>query len=201
MGSKVLKIAKQNGVLGGTIFLGKGTVKNRLLQILDLCDIKKEIVVMITDQKTAQIALEDLANHLHLQKPNHGIAFSTSVTNFIGAVNCEYQEIPKNRGSEKSMYDAIFVVVDKGRAELVMDAATSSGARGGTIINARGSGINETSKLFSMEIEPEKELVLILSAHHLTEAIVAAVREKLEIDKPGKGIIFVQNVDQAYGIV
>ena len=33
LGSKVLKIAKQEGISGGTVLLGKGTVKNRLLEI------------------------------------------------------------------------------------------------------------------------------------------------------------------------
>ena len=65
-----------------------------------------------------------------------------------------------------------------------MDAATEAGARGGTIINARGSGIHETSKLFAMEIEPEKEIVLIISEVAQAESITSAIREKMKIDEP-----------------
>jgi nitrogen regulatory protein PII len=51
-----------------------------------------------------------------------------------------------------------------------------------------------------MEIEPEKEMVMILSKKDITDAIVSSIRKKLEIDVPGNGIIFVQNVVQSYGI-
>jgi len=106
----------------------------------------------------------------------------------------------ETRGVNDNMYKAVFTVVDRGKAELVMDAAKKAGARGGTIINARGSGIHETSKLFSMEIEPEKEIVLILCKSDMTNNIVDAIRRELEIDKPGNGIIFVQPVDETYGL-
>ena len=82
----------------------------------------------------------------------------------------------------------------------MIDAATEAGAKGGTIINARGSGIHETSKVFSMEIEPEKEIVLILSRTESTDAIAAAIRDKLKIDEPGNGIIFIQDVNRTYGL-
>ena len=98
------------------------------------------------------------------------------------------------------MYRAIFTIVDRGRAEYVMEAATQAGAKGGTIINARGSGIHETNKLFSMEIEPEKEMVMVLSEKDSVDSIVSSIRQKLDIDEPGKGIIFVQDVSKAYGL-
>lgn len=85
-------------------------------------------------------------------------------------------------------------MVDKGRAEDVIDAAAAAGSQGGTIINARGSGIHETSKLFSMEIEPEKEIVLILAEKQLTEPIVNSIREKMNIEEPGNGVIFMYTV-------
>lgn len=36
-------------------------------------------------------------------------------------------------------------------------------------------------------IEPEKEMVMILSKEDITENIVSSIRERLEIDKPGNG--------------
>jgi nitrogen regulatory protein PII len=121
--------------------------------------------------------------------------------NILGTKSIESNDINKEkRGAEKTMYNAIYVVVDKGKAESVIDAAKEAGARGGTIINARGSGIHETSKLFSMDIEPEKEIVLILADDQITSPITSSVREKLQIDQPGNGIIFVQSVNKTYGL-
>jgi nitrogen regulatory protein PII len=81
-----------------------------------------------------------------------------------------------------------------------VEAAAKAGSKGATIINARGSGIHETSRLFAMDIEPEKEIVLIVSDSDSTDHIVASIRENFQIEKPGNGIVFVQNVTQAYGL-
>mgnify|MGYP000873572232 FL=1 len=51
-----------------------------------------------------------------------------------------------------------------------------------------------------MDIEPEKEMVMIISNVDVTESIVLSIREKLEIDKPGNGIVFIQDVNKVYGI-
>ena len=42
--------------------------------------------------------------------------------------------------------------------------------------------------------------MLILSKASETEKIVAAIREDLNIDKPGQGIMYVQNVNKTYGL-
>ncbi len=199
LGSKVIKIAREKGVSGGTVFLGKGTVKNPILEFLDLCDVRKEIVLMVSEKKIAHMALEALYRELKLKKPDRGIAFTTSVLSFSGA-NYEYNEQKGNRGVENIMYNAIFVVVDRGKGDAVMEIATKSGARGGTIINARGSGIHETQTLFAMKIEPEKEIVLLIAKSDTTELIVSYIRDGLKIDEPGMGIIFVQNVNKVYGL-
>lgn len=200
LGSKVIKTAKQSGISGGTILLGKGTVKSSILEFLALTDVRKEIVLLICEKSKADKAMEELDKKFAFAKPKHGIAFSISVSNLLGTRNCEYINNNEGRGVENTMYNAIFTIVDKGKAEAVIDAASKAGSRGGTIINARGSGIHETSKLFSMDIEPEKEIVLILSENKLTESIVASIRDELEIDKPGYGIIFIQDVNKTYGL-
>jgi len=200
LGSKAIKIAKKNGVSGGTIFLGKGTVKNRILEFLDLNDSRKEIVLMIADKDTAYNALDILAKELAFHKPNHGIAFTIPVVNLLGRKDCQYQANKEKRGDTGTMYQAIFTIVDRGNAENVIDAANKAGARGGTIINARGSGIHETHTLFSMAIEPEKEIVMIICKTDMTDAIVSSIREHIHIDEPGKGIIFVLDVNKAYGL-
>ncbi|ABR49322.1 nitrogen regulatory protein P-II [Alkaliphilus metalliredigens QYMF] len=200
LGSKVIKCAKQNGITGGTIFLGKGTIRNPILEFLDLAEARKEIVLMVAEQTIAYAGLEALNKKFNFNKPNHGIAFSTSVLNIFGAKNLTSNDTKESRGVENPMYNIIFVIVDRGNAESVVEAAKKAGSRGATIVNARGSGIHETSKLFAMEIEPEKEIVLIISENHLTESISSSIRDELQIDEPGNGIIFIQDVNKTYGL-
>lgn len=200
LGSKVVKSAKQNGLSGGTIFLGKGTTKNHLLKLLDLGDIRKEIALLISEKSIVNNALETLNKEYTFNKPHHGIAFSISINSLFGARSYNYYNNEESRGVKNTMYKAIFAIVDKGKAESVIDAATKAGARGGTIINSRGSGIHETSKLFSMEIEPEKEIVLVLAETNITGQIVSSIREDLKLDEPGNGIMFLVDTNETYGL-
>jgi len=200
LGSKVMKVAKQHGITGGTIFLGKGTVHTYLLDLLDLTEVRKEIVLMAASKEIAYKTVEALNEKFQFAKPNHGIAFTLSVRFLLGSKKHIYNQADKNGGIKTPMHHAIFTVVDKGNAEAVIDAAVAAGSKGGTIINARGSGIHENSKLFSMLIEPEKEIVLILSEANATEAIVRSIRNALKIDEPGNGILFVLDVNQTYGL-
>ena len=199
-GSKLMHEAKRCGVTGGTILFGKGTANNRILEFLGLSDIRKEIVLMVADKETAYQALEKLNKLFEFSKPNHGIAFTTSLRAVIGTRRLKCENTGNERGVDATMYHLITVIVDKDKGEDVIEAATKAGSKGGTIINGRGSGIHETSKLFSMQIEPEKEIVLILSEIEKTDAIVSTIREQLEIEKPGNGIIYVQDVNRTYGI-
>ena len=82
----------------------------------------------------------------------------------------------------------------------VVDASLEAGARGGTIIHARGSGLNQTKLIFDMEIEPEKEIVLTIVDDDQLENIVEAIRKKSDVEKEGHGILFVIPVSKAYGI-
>lgn len=200
LGSKLLQTAKKCGISGGTVLLGKGTVNNRILEFLSLSDVRKEVVLMVADKKTADQALDKLDEEFKFEKPNHGVAFTTSICTVVGTRSSNSDNIKDGRGVDNTMYHAITVIVDKGKAEYVIDAATRAGSKGGTVINGRGSGIHETSKLFSMDIEPEKEIVVILSRNEKTETIVSSIREQLKIDEPGNGIIYVQNVNKTYGL-
>jgi len=202
LGSKVIQIAKESGIPGGTVILGKGTAQNPILKFLALADYRKEIVMVLGKVDHGKVFLQNVSEKLKFHKPNSGIAFSVPVSNIIGSKYCAGAKPPENTngGERMEMYQSIFVIVDRGSAKEVVDAANESGAKGATVINARGSGIHETSKLFAFEIEPEKEIVMILVKREISEKVTRAIKEKSSIDEAGKGIMFVQPVDEVYGI-
>jgi len=199
-GTKVLKIAKSHGVKGGTIFLGTGLVHNRLLEILDLGDIRREIVLMVTQHEIAREVAEELDREMVFRKPNHGIVFTIPITSLHGTKILGDNDNIGDRAVTDTVYSAIFTVVDRGVGEDVVDASKAAGARGATIIHARGSGVHETEMIFAMQIEPEKDVVLILAKNDICEGIISTIRDKLHIDEPGTGIIFTVGVNNAYGL-
>ncbi|NLO15649.1 MAG: hypothetical protein GX123_06350 [Clostridiales bacterium] len=98
------------------------------------------------------------------------------------------------------MYKKITVIVDRGNAEDVMTAARSAGARGGTILHGRGSSHHEYKKIFGIEVEPEKDMVIILTPKDITQKVLDAIAGKLDIDVPGNGIMYVEPVAATRGL-
>ena len=95
----------------------------------------------------------------------------------------------------QSDFELIVCIVNSGFAEEVMNAARECGARGGTIVNARGTARDEAEKLIHMTIHPEKEIVFILSEQKIKDSILHAIYKNVGLDTPGQGIAFTLPVD------
>jgi len=201
MGGKVLRKGKQLGFKGATIFLGRGSkdYKSRRLHKFDLSESRKEIVLILAERRTVEETIGTLSAHFRFDRPHHGIAFRMPISEIQGS--SQFANTTGEKGGKNPMYKAIFVIVDRGRAEDVIDAAYEAGQKGGTIIKARGAGAHETQKLFRMEIAPEKEVVLLLVKVEHCEHVTASIRKRLELDKPGNGLLFTQEVTEAYGLL
>lgn len=199
--SKMLKEAKKLGASGGTFFLGKGTIANHFLNILGFNEIRKEILIMIIDKNFEDSMFEGLNKKFHLDKPHHGIAFTVPMNSCIGLQNSKDSTFNLNNREVTDMqYEAIFTIVDKDRSSEVLVAAKSVGSTGGTIIHGRGSGTRAKEKLFDFEIEPEKDIILILAKEEQTESIVNSIKEEIDLDTPGNGIIFVLDINRTLGL-
>ena len=97
-------------------------------------------------------------------------------------------------------HEVIFCVVNAGFSDSVMDAAKEFGARGGTVIRARGTANAEAEKLFGIAIQPEKEIVMILVDTKIKNDILHALYRAVGLNTPGQGIAFSMPVDDVVGI-
>ena len=97
-------------------------------------------------------------------------------------------------------HEVIFCIVNSGFSDEVMDAAREFGARGGTVIRARGTANSEAEKLFNIAIQPEKEIVMILIDSKLKDNILHALYRAVGLNTPGQGIAFTMPVDDVVGL-
>jgi nitrogen regulatory protein PII len=97
-------------------------------------------------------------------------------------------------------FDLIVTIVNKGFAEEVVEASKKAGAEGGTIINGRGTGIHENAKILGIPIEPEKEIVLTIIDRTKVSEVLEAVRKAVDLNKPGKGVAFILEIEKTVGI-
>lgn len=101
--------------------------------------------------------------------------------------------------SEKK-YEAIIVLVNAGFSDVVMDAAREQGARGGTIIHARGTGNHEIEKRYNLVITPDKEMIIILASEDIKDNILSAVYKAAGLGTDGQGIAFSIPVENVVGM-
>ena len=85
-------------------------------------------------------------------------------------------------------------------SEVVMDAAKKLGARGGTVINARGTAPKDAESFFGITIQPEKEIVMILVPSNIKDDVLHALYKDAGLNTAGQGIAFALPVDGVVGI-
>ena len=97
-------------------------------------------------------------------------------------------------------HEVIFCIVNAGFSDAVMDAAKEFGARGGTVIRARGTANSESEKLFGITVQPEKEIVMILVNSEIKNSILHALYRAVGLNTLGQGIAFSLPVDNVVGL-
>ena len=90
----------------------------------------------------------------------------------------------------------ITCILQKDLAEGVLEAAKNCGAQGATISYAIGTGVRERMGLLGMAIDEQKEVIRIIVSKEQSELIFETMYLAGQLDKPGKGIMFMSNLDR-----
>ena len=98
-------------------------------------------------------------------------------------------------------YEVIFAIVNEGYAEDVMDVARQQGARGGTILNARGVTRQEAADFFGINLNIEKEIVMMVVHKDIKNDILNAIYKEMGMAKKAQGIAFSLPVTDTAGLV
>ena len=97
-------------------------------------------------------------------------------------------------------YEVIITILNRGVSDLVMDAAREQGAKGGTILTARGTAAKKLETSFGFAVSQEKEIILILTTKEEKNAIMTAICKSAGLNTQGKGITFSLPVDEVLGV-
>lgn len=193
----ILRKTQECGATGGTIFFGEGTVPSKLLEVMGINEIQKEILMIPSSHELSDQLHQLVNDQFMFSKRNKGIAFSVPFQRW--KLHRDSQEQEKSQKDGNSPYCCIMTIVDKGRSKACLKAARAAGAMGGTLIHGRGAGI-PTDFYFSLVIEPQKDIVMIISTRENAPSIRERIFSDLELEKTGKGIIFTLPVTRTTGI-
>jgi nitrogen regulatory protein PII len=98
-------------------------------------------------------------------------------------------------------HEVIFAIVNSGYAEEAMDVARENGARGGTILNARGVAREQEAAFFGITLHAEKEILMLVVEKDVRDHILNALYKQMGMNKKAQGIAFSLPVSDVAGLV
>ena len=98
-----------------------------------------------------------------------------------------------------SAYQLIITVANRGYTDLVMEAARSAGAGGGTVIHARSTGGSD-AKFFGMSIAEEREMILIVAPTEEKNAIMQAIMARAGMETKAQAVTYSLALDDVAGL-
>ena len=209
--AKMIDILREEQVLFHAICLAEGTAGSDIMDLLGFGSSEKALFICLKPCSDLPVLIAKICERLKLSRPGHGIAFTLSPNGLNNSLHRLLIEGTHNaeRGDEDNMentkhnssgYDLLIAIVNQGHTDDVMEAAKSSGARGGTVLHGRRVGVEEETTFFGITIQHEKEIVAILAPHDIKSNIMLAVTEKCGMSKAAQGMIISLPVDEIYGL-
>jgi len=97
-------------------------------------------------------------------------------------------------------YEVIFCIINAGFSDTVMFAARKAGAFGGTVLKGRGIAGREAEERFKINIQPEKEIVMLLVPKEIKDSVLRSLYDFAGLNTEGQGIAFSMPVERAVGL-
>ena len=183
-GTAIQKLYKKHAVFLHTQCPGRGTATSEIMDILGLGSSEKDVVLSYAESGAARRLLALLDNELRGAAGTAGIVFTLSLSgmNNLAAAAIDYyaQQNKKGNGGEPPMENQsknslILVTCVRGSADQIMVTAREQGARGGTVIKARWSGMEELERGYDLELTAERDIVAIVVPNEKRKDIIEAV--------------------------
>ncbi|MBQ4618996.1 MAG: hypothetical protein IJB25_03830 [Clostridia bacterium] len=83
---------------------------------------------------------------------------------------------------------------------MVMNAARSAGATGGTVMTAKGTGVKSAEKFMGISLASERDVVIIVAKSEVKSQIMKVIIEKCGIGTPARAVCFSLPVSEIQGL-
>lgn len=99
-------------------------------------------------------------------------------------------------------FKLIIVFIEDTQTDRVMEAARRAGATGATVINnARGEGIRRRKTFLGLELETQRDVLMLVVEEHLCRHILETIDRVAKLDAhSGQGIAFQLDIEDVVGV-
>ncbi|MDL2300561.1 hypothetical protein LJC01_02835 [Clostridiaceae bacterium OttesenSCG-928-D20] len=181
--------------------MGVGTASSEIMDLLGLDSADKDVVFSLVCARELSSMLSDISGKRFFKNTGSGIAFVLPLTGISrlvqAAITKNITSMEANMNNENtpsksntcSDYSLVMAITDPGCSDDIMELARGAGARGGTVIYARGMGDSGAGKFLGINIQEEKELVTILCLNEDRLNIMKAINEGFGLRSESKALV------------
>lgn len=203
---RYLDVFRENDLHVMFLTLGAGTASNDILDYLGLDSSEKAIAFSVVEESAWTSIKRQLEKKLKIDAPGGGISFTIPLSSIGGKKALQFllegQDYQKEEEStlKNTNHELIVVIAEQGYNELIMNAAREAGAYGGTVIHAKGTGMELAEKFMGVSLAAEKEVIYIVTQTSQKNSIMKAIMEDAGLDSKAKSICFSLPVTDTAGL-
>lgn len=204
--NKYIELYQENDLHVMYLTLGFGTAANDILDYLGLESTEKAVAYSVLEAQSWENIKKQLQKKLQIDAPGGGIAYIVPLSSVGGKKTLQFllesQDYKKEEEStlQNTVHELVVVIAEQGYTELIMDAARSAGAYGGTVIHAKGTGMEAADKFMGVSLAAEKEIIYIVTKKDQKNAIMQAIMQNAGTNSKAKAITFSLPVTDTAGL-
>lgn len=204
--NKYLDLYRENDTNVMYLTLGYGTATSEILDYFGLDSKEKAVSFSVLEEACWPNIKRELEKKLKIDAPGGGIAFTIPLSSVGGKKTLQFllesQDYQKEEEStlKNTVHDLIIVIAEQGYTNLIMDAARAAGAYGGTVVHAKGTGMEAAEKFMGVSLAAEKEMIFIVTKTEQKNAIMQAIMKEAGLDSKAKSIVFSLPVTDTAGL-
>jgi nitrogen regulatory protein PII len=215
--------AKENCLLS-FVSTGKGTASSEIIDLLGIGATAKAVFICLVQSTDTPRIVQAVRHALGARSIGAGIAFSIPLGGITERIFSMFEEaarqaaaeqdsteqstkdVPPSTKEEQTMKaieiknEMIISILNSGNSDAFMTEARKAGARGGTVISARGISQEVMKKFFGIVVQDEKEIIFVLADKDKAAPIMNAVNAGFGATSKAAGVIFSLPVDQVMSL-
>lgn len=188
--------------------MGVGTASTAMMDMLGLETADKDVIFSAVNAGVLPDMLAELSGRKFMKFSGRGIAFTIRLSGIgsmlhtalmqggdvpVPLLDPEESENQDEKKEESPMtetpYSLILAVAEPGYTEQIMEVARGAGATGGTILHARGFGHGAAEHFLALTIQPNKEIISILTPAENRVNIMRAINEQFGLRSDAKTML------------
>ena len=207
-GHKLIELLEKQEIKMNMQIVGYGTAPTEMMDIFGLGSNDKDIILSMASKKAINSLMANFGSSFSSYTKYGGLLIVLNVlaVNRLVAevlnhdlpeeISLQEEAVMKN---EHKHY-LVMITVNRGYTDTVMEVAKKAGATGGTVIKGRLAESEKLNAITEMELQEERESIIILASADVSARILEDVNEKYGLRSKARGILCAVPVEKAYKI-